>query len=189
MNASASGGGDASSQMGDVISLHVPSSAIGTKAVLSDLGLLFVSGFGNESYGCGGQGCTWFWDSGDGAEVSALVSMEVDGVPGTACGLASASTAVCETQMFFPLTKAGTLVLDFSAYIEAKATGDASINIIDPITLSLPPGVTYTSASGVFLTDSSQVPEPSTGNLGAIVLTVMALVLIRFKKWATRTVE
>jgi hypothetical protein len=38
----------------------------------------------------------------------------------------------------------------------------SSADISDPITITLPPGVTFTSASGLFLTGVNSVPEPST---------------------------
>ena len=38
----------------------------------------------------------------------------------------------------------------------------SSADITDPITIELPPGVTFTSASGVFLTRAGSVPETST---------------------------
>jgi hypothetical protein len=56
------------------------------------------------------------------------------------------------------LTAFPVLQLLFTA--SAVASGDGSGGVIDPISISLPPGVTYTSASGRFLTGA--VPEPST---------------------------
>jgi hypothetical protein len=42
----------------------------------------------------------------------------------------------------------------------AESSGDASASVEDPITVTLPTGVTYTSASGRFLT-AAGVPEPA----------------------------
>jgi hypothetical protein len=53
-----------------------------------------------------------------------------------------------------------------------------SVHYVDPITLTLPPGVTYTSESGLFLKDAPAAPEPSTVLLLGSGLIVM-LVLFR----------
>ncbi len=46
--------------------------------------------------------------------------------------------------------------------VAAYSTGDGSANVDDPITIELPAGVTYTSASGEFLTRIAAAPEPAT---------------------------
>lgn len=47
-------------------------------------------------------------------------------------------------------------------YVAASSGDDGSASNNDPITITLPTGVTYTSASGLFLTDvGSAVPEPA----------------------------
>jgi hypothetical protein len=46
--------------------------------------------------------------------------------------------------------------------VSASTFLTSSTDISDPITIDLPPGVTFTSASGVFLTGAGSVPETST---------------------------
>ncbi len=46
--------------------------------------------------------------------------------------------------------------------VSAASNSTASADVTDPITIDLPPGVTFTSASGVFLTRAGSVPELST---------------------------
>jgi hypothetical protein len=53
-----------------------------------------------------------------------------------------------------------TILVEFVVYVSTFLTGSADIS--DPITIDLPPGVTFTSASGVFLTGAGSVPETST---------------------------
>ena len=64
----------------------------------------------------------------------------------------------------FPLADPGVFLL-FS--LSARSFGDGLVDYTDPITLTLPPGVTFTSESGVFLTqqEASPVPEPSSALL------------------------
>ncbi len=52
------------------------------------------------------------------------------------------------------------VMVEFVLYASTFLTGSADIT--DPITIDLPQGVTYTSASGLFLTKVGSVPEPST---------------------------
>lgn len=70
----------------------------------------------------------------------------------------------------FHLASDPVLGLDFE--VAAQTFANAAASATDPITISLPPGVTYTSASGVF-PGSASVPEPATwamlmGGLGMI---------------------
>jgi hypothetical protein len=56
-----------------------------------------------------------------------------------------------------------TILVEFVVYASSFLTSSADIT--DPITIDLPPGVTFTSASGVFLSDvggGGSVPETST---------------------------
>lgn len=66
--------------------------------------------------------------------------------------------SISETVTLSQLTDSS---LNFLMYLGAQTVGDASAVIDDPVVVSLPPGVTYTSASGVFLTGSA-APEPAT---------------------------
>jgi hypothetical protein len=50
--------------------------------------------------------------------------------------------------------------VEFSVVASTFLTSSADIS--DPITIGLPPGVTFTSASGQFLTATGGVPETST---------------------------
>jgi hypothetical protein len=52
------------------------------------------------------------------------------------------------------------ILVEFVVFASTFLTGSADIS--DPITIDLPPGVTFTSASGVFLTSAGSVPETST---------------------------
>jgi hypothetical protein len=52
------------------------------------------------------------------------------------------------------------VLVEFVVYASTFSTSSADIS--DPISIDLPPGVTFTSASGVFLTRVGSVPEPST---------------------------
>jgi hypothetical protein len=52
------------------------------------------------------------------------------------------------------------ILVEFVVYASSFLTSSADIT--DPITIDLPPGVTFTSASGVFLTRAGSVPETST---------------------------
>lgn len=52
------------------------------------------------------------------------------------------------------------ILVEFVVGASTFLTGSADIT--DPITIDLPPGVTFTSASGVFLTHAGSVPETST---------------------------
>jgi hypothetical protein len=52
------------------------------------------------------------------------------------------------------------VMVEFVLYASTFLTGSA--DIADPITIDLPQGVTYSSASGLFLTKVGGVPEPST---------------------------
>jgi hypothetical protein len=52
------------------------------------------------------------------------------------------------------------ILVEFVVYASTFLTSSADIS--DPITIDLPPGVTFTSASGVFLTGAGSVPETST---------------------------
>lgn len=52
------------------------------------------------------------------------------------------------------------VMVEFVLYAATNLTGSADIT--DPISFELPPGVTFTSASGVFLTRAGSVPEAST---------------------------
>jgi hypothetical protein len=61
--------------------------------------------------------------------------------------------------------------------VGAHAVGDASASVEDPITITLPSGVTYTSASGLFLTGA--VPEPATWASLMVGLGAIGLVLRR----------
>ncbi len=47
--------------------------------------------------------------------------------------------------------------------VDHSATGGGSCDAMDPITITLPPGVTFTSASGQFLTAPAAVPVPAAG--------------------------
>jgi hypothetical protein len=53
-----------------------------------------------------------------------------------------------------------TIVVTFG--LAASSVGDSSVFVTDPITIDPPPGFTFTSASGVFLTGAGSVPETST---------------------------
>jgi hypothetical protein len=75
------------------------------------------------------------------------------------------------------------LTVDFSAFLYAQASGPgSSADASDPgqLSISLPRGVTFTSASGVLLTDVQAVPEPST--LSLIVAALAGMVLLRRRK-------
>ncbi len=52
------------------------------------------------------------------------------------------------------------ILVEFVVFASSFLTSSADIT--DPITIDLPPGVTFTSASGVFLTGAGSVPETST---------------------------
>jgi hypothetical protein len=52
------------------------------------------------------------------------------------------------------------ILVEFVVYASSFLTSSADVT--DPITVDLPPGVTFTSASGVFLTHAGSVPETST---------------------------
>jgi PEP-CTERM motif-containing protein len=51
--------------------------------------------------------------------------------------------------------------IDLTVALSALANGTGTANYSDPIKITLPPGVTFTSESGLFLTAPSTVPEPS----------------------------
>ena len=55
-------------------------------------------------------------------------------------------------------------VLGVSFFAGAETVGDGTASVVDPITVKLPPGVTFTSASGLFLTHAG-VPEPAAWTL------------------------
>ena len=67
-------------------------------------------------------------------------------------------------------------VLGLRFDVGAGSLGDAAANVEDPISISLPPGVTYTSASGVFL---AGVPEPATWAILTAGLGLMGLAIRR----------
>lgn len=52
------------------------------------------------------------------------------------------------------------ILVEFVVYASSFLTSSADVT--DPITIKTPPGVTFTSASGVFLTGAGSVPETST---------------------------
>jgi hypothetical protein len=52
------------------------------------------------------------------------------------------------------------VLVEFVVYASTFSTSSADVT--DPITIDLPPGVAYTSASGLFLTHTGGVPETST---------------------------
>ncbi len=66
-------------------------------------------------------------------------------------------------------------------YLGASSSGEGSATADDPISVTLPAGITYTSASGLFLT---QVPEP--GTLASVAPGLLALVLMRRRSRKSR---
>ena len=116
-----------------------------------------------------------------GGSDSGFISLEGDDIFGHDIAMASDCSPNSDTRFCFPVTFGNavitnvgnlysitetfnlaqnpTLGLRFGVGVET--IGDASGSVIDPITITLPPGVTYTSASGLFLTGGG-VPEPAT---------------------------
>jgi len=102
--------------------------------------------------------------------------------PGSSCSSASPlPSEVCRSSdgrnlsisVTFPLSADGVYI---AFRLEAGNSGDGGVRYTDPITLTLPPGVTFTSESGLFLTQqagSTTVPEPSSAWLLGIAMAGM----------------
>lgn len=69
----------------------------------------------------------------------------------------------------FPLNSDG---IYFVAAMNGYVTGEGGVGYTDPFIVTLPPGVTFTSASGLFLAPAADtaVPEPSSALLVGIVI-------------------
>ncbi len=89
----------------------------------------------------------------------------------TSCSYSGFVNIVCHSTSSVTLTST-TQTVDIQAALSADlcapfscagavGAGNATLNASDPLTLTLPAGATYTSASGVFLRKSNTVPEPS----------------------------
>src|SRR5947208_1329719 len=71
----------------------------------------------------------------------------------------------------FPLSPDGVAV---AFTLNSFVSVPGALSYTDPITITLPPGVTYTSESGTFLTSTSAVPEPSSMPIFAMgILTLL----------------
>ena len=82
----------------------------------------------------------------------------------------------------FPLSVDGVY---FIFAMNGVSSGDGAVSYTDPITVTLPPGVTFTSDSGQFLTQpegSPTVPEPSSAWLLGIGMASIVLGTVRHTK-------
>jgi hypothetical protein len=77
----------------------------------------------------------------------------------------------------FDLSQLADSSLEVFMQVAATSSGTGSATADDPITVSLPEGITYTSASGLFLTE---VPEP--GTLASFAPGLLALGLMRRRR-------
>jgi len=101
---------------------------------------------------------------------------------GPLCGLVDRTyTPFNSISVTMDLNTEQTVEVEFS--VAAYAKGDASASVHDPITITMPEGVSFTSASGKFLTEVPSTPEPATWAMvlfGFLGLGFMA------RRWATQ---
>jgi hypothetical protein len=125
----------------------------GSGVVFMTLGEQFLYGGsgGVVSVGCGAE--TGFLGS-------SLCPVAYGGIAVPLGGTGSSDGTNLSVTLTFPLFSSG---VDFLFSMQGVSAGDGSYSYTDPITLTLPAGVTYTSDSGEFLTGTATgVPEPST---------------------------
>lgn len=158
-------GAGASAQLRDVISFSGGTAGETANVLMTATGTLS----GNSSTGISSDASISFiWlsrslnaEGGGGVDavfgVGTTCSAEtLGGTPITNCLSSDGTNLSVTTQI--PVD-AGAIQLIIS--LDASATGTGAANYSDPIKITLPPGVTFTSESGLFLTAPSTVPEPS----------------------------
>lgn len=169
-------GGGASAAFNDVLTITAPSSDLGQTVSLSAtlVGAVFgplYPGFGGPAPACQSSPDICYGNSDSSA--SAGVTFGVAFNPGdfgtsTVCStLPEENHFVCTDTSGIVLTSTTQTVAVYGALNAGLWAFGPNTNLTlvayDPIQLSLPPGASFSSASGVFLTQPpSQVPEPST---------------------------
>jgi hypothetical protein len=163
----ASGAALATSTLSDVLTFHGP--LVGDAVITMAATVTTTPDFTNPKSNGHEFGFTEAYTGFEGVDtLGQEVAQGVDCTPGANtnfCSTLHLGTAVItNVGTSYSITETFDLssnpVLGVLFFAGAASVGDGSAIVVDPITIQLPPGVTYTSASGKFLTGS--VPEPAT---------------------------
>lgn len=138
--------------------------------------VLTFSGAAAGAMGSASLSATGTFSGIDAGHVTIGYTVESLGVLHTVDQITMGSSA--EITSMFPLDQ-GPVELQFAI----QMTGLSNYTFNDPITITLPPGVTYTSQSGEFLTEATSVPEPS-----AAILILTGLAGLGFARRRRRSI-
>lgn len=160
--------GGSLAEFSNVLTFDVPAglkvATVGVTTETKEAGLSLSAGEDGSASGYiamaifdGNNGNSFVW-SGKACSPNISTTFGCNDVSGDAGGLVSFSDTYLSVSAKLDLTKYDKL--RFLFLVEVQTAGNASAYVSDPITITVTPGVTWTAASGAFLTGS--VPEPAT---------------------------